>query len=230
MLSFFLPLIMTHRNLFVLSNISATFRRKTFIIHTFILYAGHMLPDCNVFFHGVIHKRPFSEQGHHFPCSTLGKQQRLTTGAKKCFRCWRVFLNSQSSKQFPNGAGRAMLRLRVAYFLPLTTRCITNTQLGEKRKIKRATKASHLTSDTAGKTKEDMMTIVLFYRSCSGQFSRKTLARITQHTHAHTQHRRFTVVNGLLHPIATNSMSKFVSWQVSRDTIADTVNCLCLSK
>lgn len=81
-----------------------------------------------------------------------------------------------------------MLRLRDVFLPSLTTRCITNTEPVKKKK-KRSIKASHLSSDTAGKTEEVTMTTDLFYRSCSGRFSRKTLARISSHiqTHKHTE-------------------------------------------
>lgn len=43
-------------------------------------------------------------------------------------------------------------------------------------------------------------------------------------------HRKFTLVNGLLHLIAANSVSKFVSLPVSWETVREAINCLYLNK
>lgn len=72
-----------------------------------------------------------------------------------------------------------------------------------------AQRASHLRSDTAEKTEEVMMTIVLFYRSSCGRFSRKTPARLSSYKHTHG---RFTLVNGLLHPISMYNVIKLDVW------------------
>lgn len=95
-----------------------------------------------------------------------------------------------------------MLCLRDAFLSSLSTSCITNTEPEKKTRVK----SLHLSSDPAGKT-EDVTMMIVLYRSCSQE---KHLLDINTHTVVFA-HSRFTVVNGLLHPIATHSVREFVS-------------------